>query len=248
MPSATIQFDEERWARIIKQSLWYLELWDFLKDAREQLGEGSDQFVKLRRQVRKYFEHQLQAGNVALASKGPDLDKERQPIDTIVIHHTSGEPGYTLPYMESVQLLNIYVRHYVDKHSKEERGLKNQAIWSGHFRKGKQTFLAYHWLMRMDGSFERLLNDDQIGWHAGNWEINKRSIAICLDNDYEKQDPTIEILQKLAVHIKQHYPEIQKSRVFGHCEARAGTICPGTNFLDGWKADLLSYINDAQRS
>jgi N-acetyl-anhydromuramyl-L-alanine amidase AmpD len=132
-----------------------------------------------------------------------------------------------------------------DKNSKKERGLAGEAIWSGHFHDGAQTFLAYHWLMRMDGNFERLLNDEQIGWHAGNWEINKRSIAICLDNDYEKQDPTKQILQTLAAHIRQNYPDIKPGKIIGHCEARQGTTCPGGNFIDGWKHILLSYLDES---
>ena len=91
--------------------------------------------------------------------------------------------------------------------------------------------------MRMDGSFERLLNETQIGWHAGNWKINKRSIAICLDNDYEGQDPSDEVLAKLAEHIRREYPDVKN--VIGHCEANQGTVCPGANFLSDWKLKLL---------
>jgi N-acetyl-anhydromuramyl-L-alanine amidase AmpD len=104
------------------------------------------------------------------------------------------------------------------------------------------VFWGYHWLMRKDGSFENLLPDNQIGWHAGNWDINKRSIGICLDNDYENKDPKDETLQKLADFIKDNYPN---KVTIGHCEARRGTICPGKNFLDGWKKNLLSYIYES---
>lgn len=248
MPDTGLCFDENIWAKLIKQPLWYLDMAKFLKQAAKAMADDSTEYIELRQCIRKFFEQQLTAGNVALAIDGPNLDKDRLPIDTVVIHHTSAQPGYSLAYMESVQLLNIYAHHYANNKYKDERGLKTQAIWSGHFRAGKQTFLAYHWLMRMDGSFERLLDDHQIGWQAGNWDINKRSIAICLDNDYENHDPTTEILQKLANHIKAHYPNVNSARLIGHCEARRGTICPGTNFLDGWKSNLLSYTYDTWAS
>lgn len=231
-------FDEHEWAKKISSPAWYLDYIQLAEEAKRTLGEDSDKFVKLRRRFRHFFEEQLTLNHVCLADSGPNLDEQRQPIDTLVIHHTSGSPGYRLSYMEATQLLNIYAPVYANP-SASERGIKGQAIWSGHFRNGKQTFLAYHWLMRMDGTFERLLGDDKIGWHAGNWEINKKSIAICLDNNYENQDPTDETLRQLAQHIKKYYPGLQ---IIGHREARAGTTCPGGNFLGGWKDKLIKYL------
>jgi N-acetyl-anhydromuramyl-L-alanine amidase AmpD len=146
--------------------------------------------------------------------------------------------------MNAVQLLNVYAPYFANPTDKREKSLQGQPIWSNHFKNNKQVFYLYHWLMRMDGTFERLLDDDQIGWHAGNWDINKRSIGICLDNDYENQDPTDEVLRKLAHHIKQNYPQIKPKNVIGHREARDGTICPGQNFLTIWKPKLLRYLQD----
>ena len=164
----------------------------------------------------------------------------------IVIHHTSSEPGYRLSYMNAVHLLNIYAPHFSHPVAQEDQSLKGQAIWSNHLKNGKQVFWAYHWFMHMDGTFERLLDDGQIGWHAGNWGINKRSIGICLDNDYDKKDPSDKILKKLAEHIRKHYPQIKPEDIIGHKEAREGTTCPGNNFLDIWKTKLINYVVDLQ--
>ena len=235
-----MSFDENHWVQAIKKPDWYLEFVPYARKTVEGLNQNEkDEFNKT---VRHFFEQALQDNLVALATNGPDLDAERKPIDTIVIHHTSAQPGYRLSYMEATQLLNVYAPYYMSPTIAEERNLKGAAIWSGHFREGRQTFLCYHWLMRMDGSIERLLDDDKIGWHAGNWEINKRSVAICLDNDYEDQDPADDILQKLAAHIQKHYPDIKPQNIIGHCEARTGTICPGSNFLIGWKTLLLEMF------
>ncbi len=238
----SIVFDEVYWAKVIKKPDWYIDFVEYFKQAESSFRDESEQLNQFRYQCRQFFEAALQKGEVALASKGLDLDKQRQPVDTIVIHHTSNKPGYRLSYMNAVHLLNIYAPYFVNPTDERERSLKGQPIWSGHFKDGKQVFYAYHWFMRMDGTFERLLDDDKIVWHAGNWEINKRSIGICLDNDYEKQDPTDEILQKLAAHIKKHYPDIKAANIIGHCEVREGTICPGKNFIAVWKSKLVKYL------
>jgi hypothetical protein len=235
-------FEKGYWLKVISRPDWYFGLVDFLKSSSEALGEDSEEFVKLRREVRDFFKDQLLAGKVKLAENGPDLDVQRESVDTIVIHHTSGKPCYTLPYMNAVQLLNIYAPAYEDPSKRKERNLKGEAVWSGHFRNGQQVFWGYHWLMRMDGSIERILEDEQLGWHSGVWGINKRSIGICLDNDYEHKDPTDEVLQKLADHIKEHYPSIRRENILGHCEIRRETVCPGNNFTEGWKPKLVSLI------
>lgn len=232
-----IIFDEEYWRQALQRPDWYLEYVKLAAQAKEQLGEDTDERQRLNKKVRRFFEAALANDEVALAADGPDWDRERQPVDTIVIHHTSARPGYKLSYMNATQLLNIYASHYA--YDDDKRG---QPIWSNHFSEGRQVFWCYHWLMRMDGSFERLISDEQIGWHAGNWDINTRSIAICLDNDYEQQDPDEDTLRQLAAFIRQNYPN---KKIIGHCEARRGTICPGKNFLDGWKENLLSYLSDA---
>jgi hypothetical protein len=246
MSKDATNFDHEYWQSIISKSTWYFDYAEFLKSAKNSLGEESEEFAKLRRKIREFFEQQLLANKVNLAKSGPDLDSGREPIDTIVIHHTSGKPGYRLSYMNAVQLTNIYAPYFANPTDKRERSLMGQPIWSGHFLEGKPSFIGYHWLMRMEGKFERLLKDDQIGWHAGNWNINKRSVGICLDNDYEDQDPSSEILQKLAVHIKNNYGFVKSDNIIGHREARKGTICPGTNFLSGWKKELLKYLGEPQ--
>jgi hypothetical protein len=229
-----VDFDEAHWSEVIRRPGWAAEFHEFAKRAQLKTKADEKKQERLNKKIRHFFESALQKGQVYLADTGEDFDKQRQPQDTIVIHHTSAEPGYELGYLNATQLLNIYVPYYA--------GQKNLPVWSGHFRGQQQVFWGYHWLMRMDGSFERLLSDEQVGWHAGDWGINKRSIGVCLDNDYENQDPSDETLRKLAGFISDNYPSIRPSGIIGHCEARSGTICPGKNFLDGWKSLLLEYL------
>jgi hypothetical protein len=198
---------------------------------------------EVRQKVRSFFENALASGAVALGDTGPDLDCERRPIDTIVIHHTSAEPGYLLRHMNVVQLLNIYVPYFNNPTVKGEANLKGQPLWSNHVRDGRPVFYAYHWLMRMDGTFERLLTDKELGWHAANWDINCRSIAICLDNDYATRDPSPLVLQQLGAFIARQYPAVELPRIFGHGEvSKEPSVCPGTHFVSGWKEELVAAV------
>jgi len=235
------RFDPDVWDQKIKNPDWYLDYVQLATQVKEEFGDVSTGQKEFNKQARGFFEQALADGKVNLAKTGPNLDEVRLPIDRIVIHHTSAAPGYKLSYMEATQLLNIYAPTYANA-AATERGIKGKAIWSGHFKDGRISFLAYHWLMRMDGSFERLLDDNQIGRHAGNWQTNRRSIAICLDNDYEHKDPDSDLLKRVAEHIKKHYPYISKDQIIGHCEANKKTSCPGLNFLDGWKRELAKYF------
>lgn len=237
-----MNFDETYWAEAIKKPDWYIGFVEFFKRAEGKFPPDSEDLGKFRYRCRTFFERALEKGEVALASEGPNMDEQRLPPDTIVIHHTSNQPGYRLSYLNAVHLLNIYATYFVDPTDEREKSLKGKGLWSGHFRDGRQVFWGYHWLMRMDGTFIRLLADDKIGWHAGNWEINRRSIAICLDNDYHGKDPSEEILKNLAAFIKRNYSEIKSSDIIGHREARAGTTCPGENFIGGWKTKLINYF------
>ena len=109
-------------------------------------------------------------------------------------------------------------------------------IWSGHFYQGRQTFMAYHYLIRKDGSYEQVLKDHEIGWQAGNWEVNCRSIALCFVDNLEQKTPTPEAVQT-AKEIISRYPEAQ---IKGHREINPKTTCPGELFLGpgGWNGWL----------
>lgn len=237
-----MDFDEAHWATVISQPDWYLEFNEFKVRAEKTLKPESADMERLNKQVRHFFEAALKNNQVALAQAGPDLDDQRQPVDTIVIHHTSAKPGYRLSYLNAVHLLNIYAPYFAKPTVKGEEKLQGEPVWSGHFSDGRQVFWGYHWLIRSDGEFIRLLEDDQIGWHAGNWHINRRSAGICLDNDYENACPTDEFLDRLAKHIRQNYPQIRPDRVIGHCEARQGTACPGGHFLSEWKNKIVEAL------
>ncbi len=242
--------DEERWDQEIRHPDWYLRLAGELRALRKRYESPDEpESEAIKTEVRKFFERKLLAHEVALAVRGDNLDAERKPVDTIVIHHTSAPPGYTLERMNAVHLLNLYAPYYANPGLEQEKHLRGKPIWSNHFdTNGKQVFYGYHWIIRMDGSAQRLLPDEAIGWHAGNWDINTRSVAMCLDNDYEGADPGSDIIEAVAGVIASHYPNVSYDRILGHKEVgRAPTICPGSGFETGWKGRLLEAVGRNHR-
>lgn len=238
-------FDHKTWSAALKEPDWYLALGGELANLSQRWNNPHEAYAdEIKREVREFIEAKLLAGDIALAKTGENMDAQRQPIDTVVIHHTSSKPGYTFTRMNVVHLLNLYVPYYTNPPLEEEKHLRGSAIWSGHHDSaGQQVFYAYHWLVRMDGTVERLLPDGAIGWHAGNWDVNKRSVAICLDNDYTSSTPSGVVLQAIGDIIDLHYPNVGPERIMGHREAaNSATVCPGNLFMNGWKLDLIRQL------
>lgn len=231
-------FNEQEWDTIIQVPDWYMQLWPRIEKLQANKQTGNE----AKKEIRLYFENRLKNNKICLGQKGENLDAERKPVDTVIIHHTSNTESYSLDKLDAVHLLNLYVPYYFDPYLPQDKYLQGTPIWSNHFNNGKQVFYAYHWMVRMDGSAERLLQDDQIGWQAGNWDINCRSVAICLDNDYSNSTPSKKVLKATANLISTHYSSVPKERIMGHSEVNSNTICPGNTFLSGWKADVLGMI------
>jgi len=232
------------WDQHIFKEDWYLKLEDEFKNfekIKENLSEKDEEDLK--EELYSYIENKLGDGTIPLSEAGPDWDDERKPIDTIIIHHTSHDKPLTLSRLNTKHLLRLYMPFFQNPND-ENKAIKGNAISSGHFVRGKQVFYGYHWFVRLDGSTERLLKDEYIGWHAGNWDINTRSIAICIDGNFENNAPNIEILRSIANLIKNNYKNINATNIMGHNEVNKNTICPGNKFLSEWRKTLLKLVNN----
>lgn len=232
--------DEEKWEQHLDRPDWYLKILPDYKRLNKRVKD-EERRAELKEQVYSFFERHLITNTICLAESGPNEDADRKSIDTIVIHHTKNPPGMTRDRLNAMHLLRLYASHYIYP-PKNAKHIRKQPIWSGHFHNGKQVFYSYHWLVREDGSIERLLNDDEIGWQAGNWEVNTRSVAICLDGDYQDVDPPAPMLKAVAKLIKKQYSQVNTDRIFGHGEINKKTECPGGNFVNGWKSALLNLF------
>lgn len=238
----TQYFDDKKWSEIIKSGDWYLKIFNEWQEIlKRSEAQGEDVLKYTKEEVYQFFEMHLANHDISLGADGPNWDVERKSIDTIIIHHTKIPAGVTWQRLSALQLIRLYVAYYFSPDEKE-RYIKGQPIYSHHFRNGEQVFYAYHWLVRMDGSVEKLLNDNEIGWQAGNWEVNCKSVAICLDNDFENSSPSELVISSVAKIIKDKYPQVKLENIFGHREINLKTTCPGNNFLNDWKPRLLDRL------
>lgn len=227
----------QNYINTFSNSQWYLKLQDELReyfyDYDGKKENKSQEWLGHREEFIKMVSELLEAGQIALGNKGINWDKERLPIDTIVIHHASRPPDTPIAVINALGLIRLYAREY-SKKGEEQFG---QPIWSNHFYKGKPIFIAYHYIIKNDGSYEQILQDNQIGWHCGNWNYNCRSIAICFLDDLKEKFPTDNAIQSARKIIKK-YPNCN---ILGHREIKQSTICPGNLFLGktGWKKLLI---------
>ena len=222
---------------------WYKTV---IPDLQELMKQWVDDDRESKENVLLFFEKHLGAGNIGLGQSGKEWDLERKPIDTIVIHHTHNPPGMTRERLSVEELLRLYAPYYFAPYDERDKSEQGKPIYSGHFRDGKQVFWPYHWIIRANGVTERLLLDSEIGWHAGNWETNCKSIAIVFDNNYENQRPSDIELKSAAELIRKQYPQIKMGNIFGHREVNLKITCPSNLFLNtnsrkGWKDDLLAF-------
>lgn len=196
--------------------------------------EGADLDTRkaARNAVYGFFEPLLGSGKVLLGIAGKDWDAERKSVDTVVIHHTKGESGITWQRLDAMHLLRLYAKSYLSPTT--EKDIEGLPVWSNHFRiengKRRMVFYAYHWLVRTDGTVERLLNDNEIGWQAGNWYINCRSVGICLDGDFERSAPPAAMIEGARKIIREHYAHVDSECIIPHREANPKTTCPGVWF------------------
>lgn len=236
--------DEAYWREALSKPDWYLLLKDDFERL-EKLAEKETNYAKrkqIKGQAYSLVEEAVRDGRLPMAEAGEDLDAERKPIDTVVVHHTKNKPGMTLERLNAIQLLRIYGRYFADPTDPKEKHLKGQPIWSGHFFNSKQVFWGYHWLVREGGTSECILDDSYIGWHSGNWDVNTRSAGICIDDDLSDKQPSEAVIQAVAGIIKRHYPNVNPSKVLGHCEVNNKTECPGRLFLESWKQKLITTL------
>lgn len=232
-------FQLASWAHKLRQPDWYLLLEYELSSFIFPTIHDDPQLKTWRNQAYSLVGTMLEHGEIPLAQSGPDLDSERQPLDAVVLHHTEEDAHIPLAKLNAIGLLRQYALQYLEGNVLGN-SVKGQAVWSNHFRQDSMVFFAYHWLIRPDGTCERLLEDPAIGWHAGNWQINTRSIGIALSGNYEHSTPPPAQIAAAARLIRTHYPFIAPSRLLGHCEVNTQATCPGDCFLNGWKQHLLS--------
>ena len=95
--------------------------------------------------------------------------------------------------------------------------------------------IEYHFFIERDGRELAGKPIEEIGFHAGNWNVNVVSIGICLAGDFTYEVPTeqqIDALVQLVSRLQNIYL-IPDNQIFLHREVRLGpTSCPGIDLRD----------------
>lgn len=223
-----MEIDKQKWINALNQPNWYEILLPEFNELELLASKEADYHKRkaIKNQAYQIIEDALNNNIIRLAEKGLDFDTERLPIDTVVIHHTANLPGMHLQRLNAIQLLRIYSRKYYNDIT--TRGLP---VWSGHFYHGRQVFWGYHWFIKNDGSVIKLLDNTAIGWHAGDWNINRRSIGICFDDDLTNKEPTPEAI----FAVNEILGSYKHFKLIGHKDVNPSTSCPGSLFESNWK-------------
>lgn len=222
-----MQSNLSKWEKELVYKDWYIRLGNELELLMSREA-SSNNHHKLYSLVDRMLEKKL----IPLSKRGPDFDKERAEIDTIVIHH-SGNYIKNAHTLSAIGFLRQYGYDYLHNYGLGHN-IYGKPVWSGHFLRGKQVFYAYHWVVMPNGQPKRLLKDRYISWHAGDWETNKRSIGIALSGDFEAKSPTKKQLVALQQLIERHYPFVKKKSILLHNQIDKNTKCPGRKFLEVW--------------
>ena len=227
----------ERWEEALKHPDWYIVLEDFLRSEIFPINH-SPQVKERRHLFYGTVEQALQRkGGIKLAENTEDkfdLDAGREEIDTVVIHHTEEVPGISLERLSAIGLVRQYAKMYLEDNLYGLSGVRGKPIWSGHFdASGKVVFYAYHRLIRPYGASQRLLEDSEIGFHAGSKNMNQRSIALAMSGNFQNSSPN-ELQLREASRLISEYPN---TRVMGHRDVMPGRDCPG-DLWNQWKSSL----------
>jgi hypothetical protein len=229
-----LKFDSHYWkSRLIKKD-WYLHL----RNELERIIFNGTSITEKGYKSKLYLlvSEMLDKNEIPLAQNGPNFDINRKPIDTIVIHHT-GESSANPKLLSASGLMNQYAREYMGGKILGHN-LSGRAIWSNHFKNGKQVFFVYHWIILESGRVEKLLRNSYIAWHSGNWDVNTRSIAIAFSGNYNTRHPSKAQILAVKEILKKYYPQITKESILGHSEINPKTDCPGKIFDTNWKGLL----------
>ena len=120
------------------------------------------------------------------------------------------------------KVLEYIVIHHTASTAKETV----EQIHNFHINNNGWAGIGYHFYIRKDGTIYRGRDEKYAGAHCENY--NSVSLGICLEGNFEIEQPTdsqLKSLSELLQHLKQKYGNVQ---IVGHRDLNA-TACPGKN-------------------
>lgn len=147
------------------------------------------------------------------------------------------------------QIQKIIVHHDAEWRGADYDSVSRyQSQASYHISSGEDG-LQYHYKIDNVGEVFQCRDLTDTLWHCGNYPVNRTSIAICVDGNFQDQMPTKEqfiALKNLLDDLCTKHPEFpaDESQVFGHQEV-AATACPGNNligFVKGYRSTGVNTV------
>ena len=150
-------------------------------------------------------------GEEGVSSAETDVDTTDRDfgrvVTIIVVHHTAGSQS-----SDAERIIPAISRLHSRKFNTMPASLG--------------LMVAYHYLIMSDGAIHQTRDEEDIGYHAGDWEVNKTSIGICLTGNFEKHKPTRQQIQSLDRLVRRIQSERNIVKVVPHSHCKA-TLCCG---------------------
>ncbi|MCK9474201.1 peptidoglycan recognition family protein [Sulfurimonas sp.] len=186
--------------------------------------------------LRENYEKMFLNINGKRRDKIPKEKQRADVIDYLVVHHSAGNEFINAAAIDIIDAFSRagYTRGYAP--------IKREHSWHFHPLRDKETFAMAHFALHKYNKDDNIYRwrlvplmadwDSCIAWHAGNWEINTRSIGIEICGDYSDIRVDGRALKLIADYFK---PEYTKTRAAGkiyhvvpHRYVSLGyTVCPG---------------------
>lgn len=139
----------------------------------------------------------------------------------IIIHHTAssyaGNP-------DQFQATNNY----------------HKGKWGEAVKSSLGYYGGYHYEIAADGKIGQFRKDNEVGAHTSQDNMNYQSIGICLDGDFDKEDPTPQQIVALIGLIKQKKTQynIDNQHIFPHRRFATYKSCWGSRLPD----NIMEYL------
>ena len=141
--------------------------------------------------------------------------------------------SHDLPFKSSIGIRPLHsIEMAVVHHTGTKAGIagydfmaRARSFANYHISKG-WGHIAYHYMIDRNGKVYQCYSETEIGAQAGVWDINKKSLAICLDGDFVLERPTavqIGALWGMLDYLTRERPDLPllvKQTVRTHREVR----------------------------
>ena len=148
-----------------------------------------------------------------------------------------------LPYQKSVgtnkkKSINTVVIHHDGQWRPKAYSSFNRYSAQAEYHIGKGwSHISYHYVIDNVGEIFQCLDVDDRAYHAGNWLVNLRSIAVKFDGNMDVQPLTAaqkssyKTLMTYLTTQRPDLPKVLKGSEIAHKEIKK-TACPGKNTMD----------------